>query len=287
MRSRAHDTERPTRTELRPRRRRAMSSTCGRGRFEPGGPLQEGFDVKIARVEVIPFATSARISFGELVTDHPLVQTVTKVVTDEGPEGYYFGGHFHGDQDSLVAGDRMLMTQFLGPLLAGRDAFDREQIWQQLWAAKLPENVCSVINLARGTLPDSVTGLPVHKLLGGGAGPGQGLREQLQQPRPARGLRRPRGGVPASGLPRYKIHPYFAWDPATRQPTVPKPPPVDWDIEICRAVRDRGRRRHGADVRSMGRLLQLRRRARSVASSSVSASPGTSTPCPSTASSPT
>ena len=39
------------------------------------------------------------------------------------------------------------------------------------------------------------------------------------------------------GYHAYKIHPYYAWDPATRQPTLPKPPPVDWDIEICRAVR--------------------------------------------------
>jgi len=40
------------------------------------------------------------------------------------------------------------------------------------------------------------------------------------------------------GYRAYKIHPYFAWDPATRMPTLPKPAPVDWDIEICRAVRD-------------------------------------------------
>ena len=40
------------------------------------------------------------------------------------------------------------------------------------------------------------------------------------------------------GYRAYKIHPYFAWDPATRRPTLPKPAPVDWDIEICRAVRD-------------------------------------------------
>ncbi len=195
--------------------------------------------MKIARVEVIPFATSApRISFGELVTDHPLVQTVTKVVTDEGPEGYYFGGHFHGDQDGLVAGDRMLITQFLGPLLAGRDAFDREQIWQQLWAAKLPENVCSVIDLALWDLAGRVTGLPVHKLLGGARDRVKAYASSfnnlgLPEDYAAHAVECQRQGYRA-----YKIHPYFAWDPATRQPTVPKPPPVDWDIEICRVVRD-------------------------------------------------
>ena len=41
-----------------------------------------------------------------------VLQTLTKIVTDEGAEGYYFGrhfhsdyfgGHFHGDQDGLLA----------------------------------------------------------------------------------------------------------------------------------------------------------------------------------------
>ena len=50
-----------------------------------------------------------------------MVQTVTKVLTDEGAEGYYFGGHFHGDQDGLLPGDRALIAQFLSPLLAGQD----------------------------------------------------------------------------------------------------------------------------------------------------------------------
>ena len=123
--------------------------------------------MKITGIEVIPFETSApRISFGELLADHMLVQTVTKVATDEGPEGYYFGGHFHGDQDGLLPGDQALIARFLGPLLAGNDPFDRERIWQQLWAAKLPENVCSVIDLALWDLAGRVAGLPVHKLLG-------------------------------------------------------------------------------------------------------------------------
>ncbi|MGZ4757266.1 MAG: hypothetical protein ACXWA9_20385, partial [Acidimicrobiia bacterium] len=97
--------------------------------------------MKITSVEVVPFQTSVpRISFGELQAEHKIVQTVTKVLTDEGAEGYYFGGHFHGDQDGLLPGDQALIARFLGPLLAGNDPFDRERIWQQLWAAKLPEN---------------------------------------------------------------------------------------------------------------------------------------------------
>ena len=137
---------------------------------EPVTPRTDGdrgSGVKITGIEVIPFETSApRISFGEVLADHMVVQTVTKVSTDEGPEGYYFGGHFHGDQDGFLPGDQALIARFLGPLLAGNDPFDREMIWQQLWAAKLPENVCSVIDLALWDLAGRVAGLPVHKLLG-------------------------------------------------------------------------------------------------------------------------
>ncbi len=70
--------------------------------------------------------------------------------------------------DSFLA-TRALITKFLGPILAGNDPFDRELVWQQLWAVKLPENVCSVLDLALWDLAGRVTGLPVHELLGRGA----------------------------------------------------------------------------------------------------------------------
>src|SRR5271165_3175183 len=124
--------------------------------------------MKITGLQVVPFETFVdRISFGQLNTDYRVVQTVTKVLTDEGVEGYYFGGHFHGDQDGLLPADQALIGQFLSPLLAGQDPFDRAEIWRQLGAAKLPENVCSVIDLALWDLAGRVAGLPVRKLLCG------------------------------------------------------------------------------------------------------------------------
>jgi len=194
--------------------------------------------MKITGVEVVPFETFVdRIWFGELTTDHPVVQTLTKVRTDDGAEGYYFGGHFHGDQDGLLPGDQALIAGFLGPLLAGQDPFDRAEIWRQLWAAKLPENVCSVIDLALWDLAGRVTGLPVRKLLGG-------ARERVK----AYASSFNNLGTPdeyaghaldcqRQGYRAYKIHPYHYWNPATRQPALPRPSYVDWDIEICRAVR--------------------------------------------------
>jgi L-alanine-DL-glutamate epimerase-like enolase superfamily enzyme len=194
--------------------------------------------VKIIGFDVIPFETFVdRISFGQLEANHPVVQTVTRVRTDDGPEGYYFGGHFHGDQDGLLAGDRALIAEFLGPILAGNDPLDREEIWHQLSAAKLPENVVSVIDLALWDLAGRVTGLPVHKLLGGARDRVKAYASSFNNL-----------GMPddyaahalecrQQGYRAYKIHPYHYWDPATRQPALPRPSHVDWDIEACRAVR--------------------------------------------------
>lgn len=159
--------------------------------------------MKITGFEIVPFEVSVdRFGLGEPLPGHKVVQTLARVLTDEGAEGYYLGGHFHGDQDGLLPGEQALITQFVGPLLAGQDPFDREYIWQQLWLSKLPENVVSVVDLALWDLAGRVTGLSVHKLLGGARDKGQGVRQQRQQPGPARGLRHPRGRLPAPRLPR-------------------------------------------------------------------------------------
>ncbi|MGZ4690633.1 MAG: enolase C-terminal domain-like protein [Acidimicrobiia bacterium] len=195
--------------------------------------------MKITSVEVVPFQTSVpRISFGELQAEHKIVQTVTKVLTDEGAEGYYFGGHFHGDQDGLLPGDQALIARFLGPLLAGNDPFDRERIWQQLWAAKLPENVSSVIDLALWDLAGRVTGMPVHKLLGSAREKVKAYASSFNNLGMPEDYAAHAVACRNDGYRAYKIHPYFAWDPSTRQPALPKPAAVEWDLAICQAVRE-------------------------------------------------
>jgi L-alanine-DL-glutamate epimerase-like enolase superfamily enzyme len=39
------------------------------------------------------------------------------------------------------------------------------------------------------------------------------------------------------GYRAYKIHPYHYWDPATREPALPRPSHVAWDLQACREVR--------------------------------------------------
>jgi len=51
--------------------------------------------VKTTGLEVISFETTVdRISFRQHLSDCSVVQTVTKVTTDEGAEGYYLGWPF-------------------------------------------------------------------------------------------------------------------------------------------------------------------------------------------------
>jgi hypothetical protein len=67
--------------------------------------------MKITGIEVIPFETFVdRFSNGDAYPRQRVLQTLTKIVTDEGAEGYYFGGHFHGDQDGLLATEQVLIT---------------------------------------------------------------------------------------------------------------------------------------------------------------------------------
>ncbi len=118
-----------------------------------------------------------------MANPHPkqkVLQTLTKITTDEGADGYYFGGHFHGDQDGLLATEQALVTQLIGPFLAGQDPLEREKIWQWLLAAKIPENIRSVIDLALWDLAGRIARLPVRHLLGGARNKVKAVREYLQ-----------------------------------------------------------------------------------------------------------
>jgi L-alanine-DL-glutamate epimerase-like enolase superfamily enzyme len=195
---------------------------------------------KIVGLDVIPFETFVdRISFGRLEAGHRVVQTVTIVRTDDGPpaEGYYFGGHFHGDRDGLLAGDASLIVDFLGPVLAGNDPLDREEIWRQLGAAKLPENVVSVIDLALWDLAGRVAGLPVHKMLGGARARVKAYASSFNNLGMPDDYAAHAAECQRLGYRAYKIHPYHYWNPATGEPALPRPSHIDWDIAACRAVR--------------------------------------------------
>ncbi|MEM7028932.1 MAG: enolase C-terminal domain-like protein [Chloroflexota bacterium] len=195
--------------------------------------------MKITDIQVIPFRLKRQgYQAGSIWQEVEVVQTLTKIMTDEGAEGYYFGGHGHGDADGLPADERAQIEGRLKNLLVGEDPFDREKFWHWFWVANIQENLLSVIDMALWDLQARVFDLPLYKLLGG-------CREKVK----AYASTFPNMGPPdvyaqhaldckKQGYTHYKIHPHYFWDPATREATPGRPSNIKWDIETCQAVRD-------------------------------------------------
>lgn len=195
--------------------------------------------MKITDVEVVPFKVPRRrFRDGELLPETEVVQTLTRIVTDEGAEGYYLGGHGHGDKDGLPPDQRAVIEGRIRSLLVGEDPFDREKFWHWMWVANLPENILSVVDLALWDLQARAFEVPVHKLLGG-------CRARIK----AYSSTFPNLGTPEEyaahaaecrrrGYRAYKIHPYYFWDPVTGEPDPGRPSHLEEDLEVCRAVLD-------------------------------------------------
>ena len=182
--------------------------------------------------------------YGEIVTREPNgedVQTVTKIITDEGIEGYCFGGYGHGDWDGLPADMRVALKGQIKSLVVGQDPFDREKFWQLIWEKQsiLPENLISVLDMTLWDLQGRAFGVPVHKLLGG-------CREKVK----AYASSFPDMGDPEvyaqhaleckrKGYKAYKIHPlYYFWDPVNKKLNLGGPSPIDHQITTCHLVRE-------------------------------------------------
>ncbi|RIK45895.1 MAG: enolase [Chloroflexi bacterium] len=195
--------------------------------------------MQIVDLQVIPFRVKRQgFRAGGVLSEVEAVQTLTKIITDEGAEGYYLGGHGHGDADGLTFDERAALRGRLKNLLLGHDPFDREKFWHWLWVANLPENLISVIDMALWDLQARHFGVPLYKLLGG-------CRDKVK----AYASTYPNMGTPAEyaqhaldckaqGYTHYKIHPYYFWDPITRQPDPGRPSHIVQDIEVCHAVRE-------------------------------------------------
>ena len=176
--------------------------------------------MKISDVQVIPFTVRRRgFHNAELRPETVAVQTVTRIVTDEGAEGYYFGGDGHGDQAGLKAPDRALLTGRIRDLVVGQDPFDRERFWRWMWVANIPEHLLSVLDNALWDLQGRALGVPVCKLAGG-------CRDRVL----AYASTYPNLGPPEvyaehaldckrQGYRHYKIHPYYFWDRRPDGPT--------------------------------------------------------------------
>jgi L-alanine-DL-glutamate epimerase-like enolase superfamily enzyme len=201
-------------------------------------PDAGGHPLKITKIQVIPFATTIDdFANGEAKPDRKIIQTVIKISTDEGIEGHFFGGHFHGDRIGLLAEERALINQYFSPLLVGQDPLDREKIWQWLVGYKAPANLLSVIDLALWDLLGNMTGLSVHKLLGGCRDRVKAYASSFNNLGSPEEYAAHAVECQRLGYRAYKIHSNYYWDPATRKFAPPRPSHIDWDIQTARAVR--------------------------------------------------
>jgi L-alanine-DL-glutamate epimerase-like enolase superfamily enzyme len=196
--------------------------------------------MKIADLDVISFHAPRRPFWnGKFQPDTTVIQTLTRIRTDEGAEGYYLGGHGHGDQDGLHHDERARLEGPVRNLVVGQDPFDREKFWHWLWTANYPENLLSVLDMALWDLQGRAFGLPVHKLLGGCRERAKAYASTFPNMGSVQDYADHAADCLAQGYRAYKIHPYYFWDPETGLPDPGRPSHVKEDIQVCRAIRER------------------------------------------------
>jgi L-alanine-DL-glutamate epimerase-like enolase superfamily enzyme len=195
--------------------------------------------LRITDLQVIPFRVPRRtFRHGQWLDETVATQTLTKVVTDDGVEGYYLGGQGHGDADGLRPDDRAMLEGRIKGMIVGQDPFDRERFWHWFWVANIHENLLSVVDMVLWDLQARCYGVPLHKLLGG-------CRDKVK----AYASTFPSMGSPQEyadhalackkeGYTHYKIHPYYFWDPVTKQSVQGRPSHIKHDIQACVAVRE-------------------------------------------------
>jgi L-alanine-DL-glutamate epimerase-like enolase superfamily enzyme len=196
--------------------------------------------MKIVDLKVIPFRVTRRpLRNGKRLPETTAIQTLTRIITDEGAEGYYFGGRGHGDQDGMSRDQRAAMEGRIKSLVLGQNPFDRERFWHWMWVANVEESLLSVLDMALWDLQARAFGVPVHKLLGGcrdrvkayaSTFPNMGTPEEYAEHAAA---------CKSRGYKHYKIHPYYFWDPVKKQSDPGRPSHTEQDIEACKAVRAR------------------------------------------------
>jgi L-alanine-DL-glutamate epimerase-like enolase superfamily enzyme len=188
--------------------------------------------MKITNIEVTRFRSKARgwptkwgyYTWGE---EHDATASITRIMTDEGIEGYNLGG------------DQATMDRIVKPLLMGENPLDREKLWH--WMGQHPgfsEGLAGFIDCTLWDLYGRMVGLPVHKLLGG-------CRDRIK----AYASTWPNMGKPddyatfaldckRQGYKAFKVHAYIYFDPYKWESGPQLPGFPEKDIEVCRAVRE-------------------------------------------------
>jgi L-alanine-DL-glutamate epimerase-like enolase superfamily enzyme len=162
--------------------------------------------------------------------EHDATQTLLRIMTDAGVEGYSFGA------------SRGPIERIVKPILLGQDPFYRERIWQQLRErqrlnlATLYDGVLAHVDMALWDLAGRAVGQPVYKLLGGFRDKVRAYASTMCGDDLPGGLDTPEAyarfalDCKAQGYTAFKLH--------TWQPPIPGAPDVKRDIAACAAVRE-------------------------------------------------
>ena len=161
--------------------------------------------------------------------EHEARQTLLRIATAEGVEGYSFG----------VNPD--IIRSIVAPMLLGEDPFYRERVWQKLKERQrlhlgtLSDRVLSVVDQALWDLAGRALNQPVYKLLGGFRDKVPAYASTMCGDDLPGGLDTPEAyaefalACQARGYPAFKLH--------TWQPPMPGAPDVKRDVAACAAVR--------------------------------------------------
>jgi len=191
--------------------------------------------MKIVDLIIETFAYKSRIARDSEGHAHPgpehdETQTLLKIVTDEGVEGYAFGAKAE------------IIQQIVKPMLVGEDPFYRERLWQKLRERQrlhlgiLSDRVLSVVDLALWDLAGRALNQPVYKLLGGFRDKVKAYASTMCGDGLPGGLDTPRAYAEfalqcrARGYTAFKLH--------TWQPPVAGAPDPKRDVAACAAVRE-------------------------------------------------
>jgi len=185
-------------------------------------------------VQVPPFwALRKPYRHGETLPETKVVQTVTKIITDEGAEGYHFGSR------GMSVEQRADLEGPIKSLVLRQDPYDREKFWHWMWVAKIPENLISMLDMALWDLQGRAFGVPVHKLLGGCRGKVKAYASTSDSLGDPEVYAQHALECKGKGYKAYKIHPpYYFFDPISKRPDLGRPSPVEQQIATCRLVRE-------------------------------------------------
>jgi len=163
--------------------------------------------------------------------EHDAAQTLVKVVTDEGVEGYCFGG------------EKQAIEHVVKPALVGEDSLHREKLWQRLkqWQrghmALLPDRVLAVVDMALWDLAGRYLNQPVYKLLGGYRDKVPAYASTMCGDELEGGLNTPEAY--ADFAEKCKERGYTAFKLHTWMPPISWTPNPKMDVAACRAIRER------------------------------------------------